>query len=222
MDIAKSRNFLLKESIEQPLDEMAKIQGELKDSIEAVIAANPDLNGLPLKKAIRADQKVLDALDGDDLYDNQLNKFIASAKGEREVGSRGRKPGGSMDAKNDIVNDLGTPAPEPEMTSSIEGEDNEDIDDIIDTWAAPEEEEDVIGTPTIDKSIEKELPSDVGSANAYKNIILKKVQKIEALSPQERANSIDMAALKSYIKKPEVFKALGRETIQNLVSPIIG
>lgn len=223
MDIAKSRNFLLKESIEQPLDEMAKIQGELKDSIEAVIAANPDLNGLPLKKVIRADQRVLDALDGDDLYDNQLNKFIASAKGERPATTRGRKPGGAMDAKNDIVKDLGTPAPEPEITTSIEGEDNEDIDDVIDTWAAPEEEEeDIVGTPTIDKSIEKELPSDVSSANAYKNIILKKVQKIEALSPQERANSIDMAALKSYIKKPEVFKTLGRETIQNLVSPIIG
>ena len=35
MDIAKSRNFLLKESIEQPLDEMAKIQG-LPDLYQAL------------------------------------------------------------------------------------------------------------------------------------------------------------------------------------------
>jgi hypothetical protein len=76
---------------ENQLEEMAKIAGDLKSSIEAVIKANPELQGLALKKAIKGDSAVIDALDGDDLYDNQLNKFIALSRGEREVGQRGRK-----------------------------------------------------------------------------------------------------------------------------------
>jgi hypothetical protein len=75
----------------EELEEMAKIAGDLKSSIEAVLAANPDLEGLALKKAIKGDSAVINALDGEDLYDNQLNKFIALSKGERTVGQRGRK-----------------------------------------------------------------------------------------------------------------------------------
>ena len=73
------------------LDEMAQLTGDLKSAIEAVISANPELNGLELKKKIKADQAVRTALAGDDLYDNQLNKFISLTKGERELGQRGRK-----------------------------------------------------------------------------------------------------------------------------------
>jgi len=75
----------------EELDEMAKIAGDLKSAIEAVLAANPELEGLALKKAIKGDSSVINALDGEDLYDNQLNKFISLSKGEREVGQRGRK-----------------------------------------------------------------------------------------------------------------------------------
>ncbi len=76
---------------EGTLDEMAKIAGDLKTAIEKVIAANGDLEGLALKKAIKGDADVQNALAGDDLYDNQLNKFIALSKGERTLGQRGRK-----------------------------------------------------------------------------------------------------------------------------------
>ena len=82
---------------EQPLDEMAKIQGELKTAIEAVIEDNPDLDVKELKRAIRKDPDVLDALDldnADELYDNQLNKFIGLMRGERTLQQRGRKEGG--------------------------------------------------------------------------------------------------------------------------------
>tara|TARA_R110001606_G_scaffold150312_4_gene290415 strand:- start:6186 stop:6872 length:687 start_codon:yes stop_codon:yes gene_type:complete len=78
---------------ERPLDEMAKIKDDLKTAIEKVIADNPDLEGLALKKAIRADANVEDATMGDTIYDNQLNKFIALTRGERELSRRGRKPG---------------------------------------------------------------------------------------------------------------------------------
>ena len=76
---------------EDQLDEMAKITGRLESAIKKVISANKDLDGLPLKKAIKADAEVEDALEGDTMYDNQLNKFIALVRGEREVGQRGRK-----------------------------------------------------------------------------------------------------------------------------------
>jgi hypothetical protein len=76
---------------ESSLNEMAKISGSLKTAIEKVISDNPDLEGLALKKKIRADKAVDDALEGDTLYDNQLNKFISAVKGEREIGQRGRK-----------------------------------------------------------------------------------------------------------------------------------
>jgi hypothetical protein len=76
---------------EDQLDEMAKITGRLESAIKKVLAANSDLEGLPLKKAIKADKEVEDALEGDTMYDNQLNKFIALVRGEREVGPRGRK-----------------------------------------------------------------------------------------------------------------------------------
>jgi hypothetical protein len=92
--IQETLNEVLKEN---QLDEMAKIAGDLKSAIEKVIQDNPDLDGLPLKKAIKADSDVQSALAGDDLYDNQLNKFIALTKGERELGQRGRKPGSDSD-----------------------------------------------------------------------------------------------------------------------------
>ena len=148
INIAKSRNFLLKESVE--LDEMAKIQGPLKDAIESVITSNPDLQGLALKKVIKADEKVIDALAGDDLYDNQLNKFIASVKGGRSVGTRGRTPSESGVAKKDAEKDDITPI-SPDLNVGEEDE------EIIDTWNTPEEEDDEVGTPIVDKSLEKEI-----------------------------------------------------------------
>jgi len=77
---------------EMSLNEMAKIAGDLDTAIRKVIEDNPDLEGLPLKKAIKGSEKVKDALDTDELYDNQLNKFIALVKGQRELGKKGRKP----------------------------------------------------------------------------------------------------------------------------------
>lgn len=76
---------------EETVNEMAKIAGDLAKSIKKVVDSNSDLEGLALKKAIKADTAVKAALAGDELYDNQLNKYIALLKGERELGQRGRK-----------------------------------------------------------------------------------------------------------------------------------
>jgi hypothetical protein len=121
---------------EEELEEMAKIAGDLKSSIESVIAANPELQGLALKKAIKGDTAVINALDGDDLYDNQLNKFIALTKGEREIGQRGRKANPDKPAavpkvkaekspKLKITNP--TADEKPVSSTFIDGEDEEEM-----------------------------------------------------------------------------------------------
>lgn len=146
-DLRKYRDLLLKETYEPTLDEveeieeasleeMAKIAGDLKSSIEAVIAANPDLEGLALKKAIKGDQAVINALDGDDLYDNQLNKFIALTKGERTIGQRGRKANPDKPAAEPKVKAEKSPKlkitnptadEKPVSSTFIDGEDEEEM-----------------------------------------------------------------------------------------------
>lgn len=91
IDNASGRMFEENLAEENPIQEMAKIAGDLKSAIEKVIQDNPELDRLPLKKAIKADDGVIKALGDSSLYDNQLSKFIAAAKGEREIGKRGRK-----------------------------------------------------------------------------------------------------------------------------------
>jgi hypothetical protein len=77
---------------DEALMEMAKIAGDLKIAIEKVIEKNKDGEKKDVRKAIKADNDVQAALGpDDDLFDNQLNKFIDLVKGEREVGQRGRK-----------------------------------------------------------------------------------------------------------------------------------
>lgn len=75
----------------EDLNEMAKIAGDLKSSIEKVMSDNPDIETKELKKLIQNNTDVKTALGDAKLYDTQLAKFIASAKGERTVGQRGRK-----------------------------------------------------------------------------------------------------------------------------------
>jgi len=105
---------LVKEEItsllkEEPIKEMAKITGDLQSSIEKVIQANPDLENLPLKKAIKADSNVIAALGDETLFDNQLNKFISLTKGERTLQKRGRKA------------DPNKPAPDPNKPKGQRG-----------------------------------------------------------------------------------------------------
>ena len=127
---------------EEDLNEMAKIKGDLKSSIEKVIKDNPDLEGLALKKAVRADDAVEDALEGDTLYDNQLNKFIALQRGERELGKRGRKADLNKEPKKPSTGKRGRPAGK---LSGMDSEDKEAVkdgekDDIVKTVSSTPEE----------------------------------------------------------------------------------
>ena len=71
------------------LNEMAKISGDLKSTIDKLIADNPDADMASLKKLIQADSEVIKGLDGSKLHDTQLAKFVAAARGDREIQKRG-------------------------------------------------------------------------------------------------------------------------------------
>jgi hypothetical protein len=129
----------------EELDEMAKITGDLKSAIEKVLASNKDLEGLSLKKAIKGDAAVIDALDGEDLYDNQLNKFIALTKGERTLGQRGRKadpnkPSTEPKTKTDKPTSqklkITNPKADEKPVSTVFGSEENDAEDIADEMAA--------------------------------------------------------------------------------------
>jgi hypothetical protein len=101
LDLQKDYNTELEKTAElskelgltedEALMEMAKIAGDLKVAIEKVIEKNKDGEKKDIRKAIKTDDDVQAALGDEDLFDNQLNKFIDLVKGEREVGQRGRK-----------------------------------------------------------------------------------------------------------------------------------
>ena len=122
---------------EMSLNEMAKIAGDLDAAIRKVIEDNPDLEGLPLKKAIKGDTKVKDALDTDELYDNQLNKFIALVKGQRELGKKGRKPSEKADEPKKEAPKKEAPkkaAPKKEAPKKEKKAKDEDEEEVEDNW----------------------------------------------------------------------------------------
>jgi hypothetical protein len=105
------------------LNEMAKIAGDLKSSIENVISSNSDLTGLDLKKKIKSDPSVISALGDQTLHDNQLNKFIALTKGERELSQRGRKA--STNKKEEPKKQTPKPSPAKKETPKKDDEDDD-------------------------------------------------------------------------------------------------
>jgi hypothetical protein len=128
------------------LKEMAKIKGELESAIKNVISNNSSLEGLPLKKAIKNDPAVMSALGDDDLYDNQLNKFIALVKGSRELGKRGR-PSMEKPAMEKPVKEPKTSKPTPKN----------DEEEEIDTYYKADDEFGSNDDDDLASSIEKSL-----------------------------------------------------------------
>ncbi len=184
----------LEEKDENNLTEMAKIAGDLKTAIEAVIEKNPELTGLDLKKAIKSDSDVKTALGGESLFDNQLNRFIDLVKGERELSQRGRKPNPNTVTKKseeDKKDEKRGRKPKPE---------DEDIE-IEDTYGQPDPED----TSDDDKEpsqadLKKGEKAVKGSAThagkltaaqeekyqTLKTGITKKVDKLSKMTPSER------------------------------------
>ena len=141
---------------EMSLNEMAKIAGDLDAAIRKVIEDNPDLEGLPLKKAIKGSEKVKDALDTDELYDNQLNKFIALVRGQRELGKKGRKPSEKADepkkeepkAKKEAPKKETPKKEAPKKEKKIKDEDEEEVED---NWNKSSDDDGMEDEKSIDK-----------------------------------------------------------------------
>lgn len=136
----------------EDLNEMAKIKGELESAIKNVISNNSSLEGLPLKKAIKNDPAVISALGDDDLYDNQLNKFIALVKGSRELGKRGRP---SMEKPAMEKPKMEKPVKEPKTSKPTPKNDEEEEE--IDTYYKADDEFGSNDDDELASSIEKSL-----------------------------------------------------------------
>ena len=163
------------------LTEMAKIAGDLKTAIEAVIKKNPELTGLDLKKAIKSDPDVKTALGEESLYDNQLNQFIALVKGERELSQRGKKPNLNTTTKKSEEDKKG------ERLGRKTNPEDKDIE-IEDTYGRPDPED-------ISDDDDKE-PSQViddPSINTEKN----KITTIQAILKANAKKTME------YLRTPE-------------------
>ena len=81
-------------SPKQPVNEMAAIKGDIKTKVDQIIADNPDMEVGPLARMIMKDPEINSIIDRDNLSDmaqNQTQKYIRLARGERELQQRGRK-----------------------------------------------------------------------------------------------------------------------------------
>lgn len=120
MDILKLHRFLQEGNLdifatEDMVDEMAMIVGDLDNAIRDVIEANPDLDGIDLKRKIRGDEGVKNALGSEKLHDNQLNRFIAKVKGGAPRAASSETP---KSAKPEGSEEPGE-AEEPEATAFV-------------------------------------------------------------------------------------------------------
>jgi hypothetical protein len=139
---------------EEELKEMAniKMDNELGLAIKNIVDNNPSLEGLPLKKAIKNDPNVISALGDDDLYDNQLNRFISKIKGELELKPRGRpameKPKMEKPAMEKPVKEPKTSKPTPK---------NDEEEEEVDTYYKADDEFGSNDDDELASSIEKSL-----------------------------------------------------------------
>jgi hypothetical protein len=168
---------------EMSLNEMAKIAGDLDAAIRKVIEDNPDLEGLPLKKAIKGSEKVKDALDTDELYDNQLNKFIALVRGQRELGKKGRKPSEKADEpkKEEPKAKKEAPkkeAPKKEAPKKEKKAKDEDEEEVEDNWNKSGEDDGMEDEKSIDKKAQ--AAAKKGGSNLTKlNRAISQVKELE-------------------------------------------
>ena len=195
---------------ENNLTEMAKIAGDLKTAIEAVIKKNPELTGLDLKKAIKSDSDVKTALGGESLFDNQLNRFIdKKSEEDKKDEKRGRKPK-PEDEDIEIEDTYGQPDPE----------DTSDDDKEPSQADLKKGEKAVKGSAT---HAGKLTAAQEEKYQTLKTGITKKVDKLSKMTPSERKKSSDLDVLKQIINREEVknlFKAKGTD-LMALVSDVI-
>ena len=90
-----------------------------------------------------------------DTYDNQLNKFIALVKGQRELGKKGRKPSEKADEpKKEEPKKKEAPkkaAPKKEAPKKEKNAKDEDEEEVEDNWNKSGEDDGMEDEKSIDK-----------------------------------------------------------------------
>jgi len=176
------------DSRSKQVTEDAKIEGELKTAISAVIDNNPELTDRFLRRAIKNDEKVKKALKAaskiskseEKLYDPQLNLFI-------------NKKSKSTDDSGEKV-----AAPIPSVAATSEDEDVE----IEDTYAATSEDEDVEIEDTYGKLDPEDTSDDDKEPSQVEDDPFIKREKGQIATIQATLKANAQETMK-YIKTPE-------------------
>ena len=206
---------------EEMVDEMAMIVGDLDNAIRDVVEANPNLDGLELKRKIRNNDAVVSALAGDKLHDNQLNRFISKLKSgaprtapssepsaPRVPSAAGEEPAMTKSVavsparKMSIIAKLDAGA-EPEELAKRYGL---EVDDIMNIQARSKAEDegdvkDISGLRQGDddfKTIELEVPEQ--SDRSVKGEILTKAERMFYIAPKTSEKDV-MISLKNWAAK---------------------
>jgi hypothetical protein len=206
---------------EEMVDEMAMIVGDLDNAIRDVVEANPNLDGLELKRKIRNNDAVVSALAGDKLHDNQLNRFITKIKSgaprtapssepsaPRVPSAAGEEPAMTKSVavsparKMSIIAKLDAGA-EPEELAKRYGL---EVDDIMNIQARSKAEDegdvkDISGLRQGDddfKTIELEVPEQ--SDRSVKGEILTKAERMFYIAPKTSEKDV-MTSLKNWAAK---------------------
>jgi hypothetical protein len=213
------------------LTEMAKITGNLKTAIEAVIKNKSKLAKSDLRQAIKSNSDVKTALGGESLFDNQLNQFIDLVKGERELSQRGRKPNLNIATKKSEEDKKGErlgrkTKPEDEDIEIEDTYGRPDPEDTSDDDKEPSQADLKKGEKTVKGSATHAGKLTAAQEEKYKTLktgITKKVDKLSKMTPSERKKSSDLDILKQIINRKEVkdlFKIKGTD-LMALVSDVI-
>jgi hypothetical protein len=208
---------------ENNITEMAKIAGDLKTAIEAVIEKNPDLTGLDLKKAIKSDSDVKTALGGESLFDNQLNRFIDLVSGRKPNPNTATKK--SEEDKKDEKRGR-KPKPEDEDIEIEDTYGQPDPEDTSDDDKEPSQADLKKGEKAVKGSATHAGKLTAAQEEKYQTLktgITKKVDKLSKMTPSERKKSSDLDVLKQIINRKEVkdlFKAKGAD-LMALVGDVI-
>lgn len=198
------------------MNEMAAIKGDIKTLVDKLIADNPEMEVPALSRLIMKDAEINTIIDRDNLSDmaqNQTQKYIRLARGERELGQRGRKADPNKPSIEPKVKKVQTGPTAEQMIQDLEGADDLAAEDA--KWKGK--------FKLLSNSALKEIWSQYfgDSAPAGDEAPLNEMAKIQGSLADaigavlaQAGDDIDSLALKKQIKSdPDVIAALGSETL---------
>ena len=190
---------------EELVDEMAMIVGSLDTAIRDVVDAHPNLQGNELKRVIRSDSDVRNALGGDKLHDNQLNRFIdkiRSGKSPRPEPGAVSPHAGDDEAPEPRGPIPGNNTPLPSQASKIAPQVRMAILGKLDAGASPEELADKYGLEVDDIVAMQQMSAaeDEGDVKDIEGLRQgdgneREYNHIEVPTPEQSSRTVDAEVL---------------------------